>query len=78
MRLAGAGHMLAAHPDDPSTARGFLETPTEADQDRLRDALADLVTTFLSAHLCGDTAAKARLEHCAEHPEPEIADIRRR
>ena len=78
MRLAGAGHMLAAHPEDPSTARGFLETPTEADQDRLRELLADVVTTFLHAHLRGDTAAKGRLEHLAEHPEPEIADIRRR
>lgn len=78
VRLAGAGHMLTAHPDDPSTARGFLETPTEADQDRLRDTFADLVTTFLHTHLCGDTAAKGRLEHLAEHPEPEIAEIRRR
>ena len=47
MKLAGAGHLLAAHPEDPSTARGFLETPTDADPDRLREVLADVVTTFL-------------------------------
>ena len=55
VHLAGAGHMLAVHPDDPSTARGFLETPTEADQDRLREVLADLVATFLAR-----TAARRR------------------
>ena len=78
VRLADAGHLLLVHPEDPSTARGFLETPTDADPDRLRDVLADLVTTFLAAHLAGDTAAKERLEHFADQPPTEIADVRRR
>lgn len=78
VKLAGAGHLLLAHPEDPSTARGFLETPTDADPDRLRDVLADVVTTFLAAHLARDPAAKERLEELAAHPPTEIADVRRR
>jgi dienelactone hydrolase len=78
VHLAGAGHMLAAHPEDPSTARGFLETPTDADQDRLREVLADVVSTFLAAHLTGRPDAKAALERLADHPPTEIADVRRR
>ena len=35
VRLAGAGHICAVHPDDPTTARGFLET---ADRRRPRPA----------------------------------------
>ena len=78
VKLAGAGHLLLAHPEDPSTARGFLEEPADADHDRLRDVLADVVTTFLAAHLAGDPAAKERLEELAVHPPIEIADVRRR
>lgn len=76
--LADAGHMFAAHPDDPSTGRGFLETPTDADDDRLREVLADVVTTFFRAHLTGDPSAKDRLERLADTPPTEIADVRRR
>lgn len=78
VHLAGAGHMLAAHPEDPSTARGFLETPTDADHDRLREVLGDVVATFLTAHLTGSPAAKARLEQVADQPPSEIAAVRRR
>ena len=78
VHLAGAGHMLAAHPEDPSTARGFLETPTDADHDRLREVLGDVVASFFDAHLTGSPSAKSQLEHLAEQPQPEIAAVRRR
>ncbi len=70
--------MLAAHPEDPSTARGFLETPTDADHDRLREVLGDVVATFMAAHLTGSPSAKSQLEQLAEQPQPEIAAVRRR
>jgi len=76
--LAGAGHLLAAHPEDPSTARGFLETPSDADPERQRAVLAEVVTTFLTAQLTGDPAAKGRLESLAETHPTDIADVRRR
>lgn len=78
VHLAGAGHMLASYPEDPSTARGFLETPTDADPDRLRTVLGDVVATFLTAHLAGSPVAKARLEELAVQPPSEIAAVRRR
>lgn len=78
VKLAGAGHLLAAHPEDPSTARGFLETPTDADPERLRAVLSDVVTTFLKAHLAGEPSAKDRLADLAEHHPTDIADVRRR
>ena len=78
VKLAGAGHLLAAHPEDPSTARGFLETPTDADPERLRAVLSDVVTTFLKAHLAGEASAKDRLADLAEHHPTDIADVRRR
>lgn len=78
VKIADAGHLLASHPEDPSTARGFLETPTDADPDQLRAVLADVVVTFLKAHLAGDPSAKDRLESLAEQPPTHIADVRRR
>lgn len=78
VHLAGAGHMLAAHPEDPSTARGFLETPTAADQDRLRTVLGDVVAAFMTAHLTTHPSAKSQLELLVEQSPPEIAAVRRR
>ncbi|MCD4524393.1 hypothetical protein [Nocardioides sp. cx-173] len=78
VRLAGGGHLLPVHPEDPSTARGFLEEPTDADPERLRQVLADLVTSFLAAKLLGRPEDKQRLEQLTEQPPSEIADIHRR
>ncbi|MBW9205572.1 hypothetical protein KV102_16215 [Mumia sp. zg.B53] len=78
VHLAGASHMLAAHPHDPTTARGFLEDPPTGDDAARRDALATTVTSFLRASLRGDAEAKNALELLAEQPCPEIAEIRRR
>ena len=78
VHLAGAGHMLMGHPEDPSTARGFLETPTDADADRLRTVLGDTVAAFLAAKLTDHPDAKTELEHLAEHPPTEIAELRHR
>ncbi|KHL15789.1 hypothetical protein CLV56_0573 [Mumia flava] len=76
--LAGAGHMLAAHPDDPTTARGFLEEATGGDAAALRATLAETVATFLRAHVRGEAEAKDALELLVEQPGPQIAEIRRR
>lgn len=76
--LAGAGHLLPVVPEDPSSARGFLEQPTGADDEALRALLADLVTHFLDAHLRDRTEAKAALDALADTPDPRIAGLRRR
>lgn len=78
VRLAGAGHLLPVVPEDPSSARGFLEEPTEVDDVHLRTVLAELVVTFLAATLTPSPTRKAALERLADHPRPEYAELRRR
>lgn len=79
--LAGATHLLPVHPEDPSSARGFLEQPTGA-EDALRLVLGDLVGHFLDAHLRDSTEAKAALDALsdrhADRPDPAIAALLRR
>ena len=76
--LAGAGHMLPVTPEDPTSARGFLEEPTNVDQDTLREVFTDLVITFFAAALRGDPDAKADQDRWLDHHRTEIADVRRR
>ncbi|MCD9198621.1 dienelactone hydrolase family protein [Aeromicrobium wangtongii] len=78
VRIADAGHMLPAAPEDPTSARGFLEEPPAGDQDRLRSVLIDLVTTFFSARLGAEPSSLAELDTWQDHIHPDIADIRRR
>ncbi len=86
VRLTEAGHMLPASPEDPTTARGFLEEPPTADQDELRHVLTSLLVTFFTARLAeGEPAeaAEAVLEghlknHSTEAEGSSFADIRRR
>lgn len=78
VRIADAGHMLPAALDDPTSARGFLEDPPVADQDRLRAVLVNLMTLFFSAHLRADPAAAVELDRWLDQRPHDIADIRRR
>lgn len=82
VRLQDAGHMLPCFPSDPTSARGFLEEPSDADhaakEERLRAVLAEVITTFLSAHLRATPDAKAALDRLQDHPPTELADLRRR
>lgn len=76
--VRGAGHLLPVSPEDPTSARGFLEPPLEADQDELRKAFVTLVTSFLRSHLHHDAAAMSVLEHDLENTPHHLADLRRR
>jgi alpha-beta hydrolase superfamily lysophospholipase len=86
VRLADAGHMLPASPEDPTTARGVLEEPPVADQDQLREVLTTMLVTFFTARLAvgetadrADTALEGYLKnHNAGTDVSPIADIRRR
>lgn len=81
VRLADAGHMLPATPEDPTSARGFLEEPPAADQDVLRDDLIAILSNFFAAHLGrGTFADEARqgLDDYLMISRPTIAGIRRR
>lgn len=76
--VRGAGHLLPVSPEDPTSARGFLEPPLEADQDELRKVFVTLVTAFLRSHLHHDAAATSVLEHDLENTPHHLADLRRR
>ena len=73
--LAGAARRTRAtccpaYPEDPTSARGFLEEPDRrrSSDERLRDVLAEVVTTFLAAHLRATPDAKAALDRLAGPP----------
>lgn len=76
--VAGAGHLLAVTPEDPTSARGFLEEPLEDDQDVLREAFLGLVQDFLGTHLLQSAAARAGLDHHFDKPPHHFAELRRR
>lgn len=79
VRIQDAGHMLPCHPEDPTSARGFLEEPTDPETDqRLRAVLATLLTTFFAAHLRATPETKAALDRLQDAPPTELADVRRR
>ncbi len=75
--LHGAGHMLPAAPEDPTSARGFLEEPPSADPDHLRPVLADLLSTFFVATLSHGDIEKT-LARWADQPHPDSVEILRR
>ena len=76
--VRGAGHLLPVRPEDPTSARGFLEAPPTADQDELREGFVNLVTAFLGAHLSKDTTASAVLQQHLDSTPHHFADLRRR
>jgi dienelactone hydrolase len=77
--LTGAGHLLPCHPEDPTSARGFLDPATDpATAVRLREVFLEVLTTFLAAHLRSTPASKAALEHLLENPPTDLAALRRR
>ncbi|CAM3258090.1 dienelactone hydrolase family protein [Nocardioides dubius] len=78
VQLAGAGHLLPCDVEDPTSARGFLESPPDGDQAQLRALLARTLIRFFAAWLKDDRAAHHELEGWLAAPRPEIADIRRR
>lgn len=76
--LDGAGHLLPVSPEDPTSARGFLEAPLEADQEALREALTTLLEAFFGTHLQKVPAQQAQLDHHFSNPPTHFADLRRR
>jgi dienelactone hydrolase len=76
--LAGANHFTACHPEDPTSARGFLERPVPGDGGAARALLARLITSFCVARLRDDPAAQYRLDGLLRPPHPGLAAVHRR
>lgn len=74
----GAGHLLVVTPEDPTSARGFLEAPLAANQDELRQAFISLLRAFLGTHVLQTSAAQADLDHYFSTSPLHFAELRRR
>jgi dienelactone hydrolase len=66
--LRGANHFSLGHPQDPTTARGFLDGDVEGDDAQHRSRLADLITTFLRLHLQEESDAASELDTLLDSP----------
>lgn len=78
VRIAGAGHLLPVQPEDPTSARGFLEAPLNEDQEVLRTLFVGILSNFLAAELGSDAAAAADLTENLINPPHHFAEFRRR
>lgn len=52
--LAGANHLLVCDPEDPTSARGFLEAPPTVDPAASRRVLVEVLGAFLGRHVAAD------------------------
>jgi predicted dienelactone hydrolase len=66
--LRGANHFSLADPQDPTTARGFLDGDVEGDDARHRSRLASLISAFLRLHLLDEQDAAAELDELLRAP----------
>ena len=55
--LAGANHLAICNPEDPTTARGFLESTPMVDPQLSRSAFVEVLAAFLARHLGADPSA---------------------
>ena len=60
--IEGANHFSLAWPQDDTTGRPFIDLPTTAPDELLRQLLADLVSQFICASARGDSNARLMLE----------------
>ena len=64
--FAGANHLAPVDPDDPTTARGFLEPAPQTDPHETRLAMGDLVACF--TQIAFGMAQPGDIEPVLEHP----------
>jgi dienelactone hydrolase len=70
----GANHFAMGYPEDPTTARGFLDLEPTTPPEKTREALGDVVVLFCRAHGYDDTQAKADLESWIASPPAVVAE----
>jgi dienelactone hydrolase len=70
----GANHFAMGYPEDPTTARGFLDLEPTTPPEKTREALADLVVLFCKAHGYDDAQATADLQAWLAAPPAVVAE----
>jgi hypothetical protein len=70
----GANHFAMGHPEDPTTARGFLDLDPTTPPEKTREALAEVTTLFCRAHACADDAARQQLADWVAAPPAAVTE----
>lgn len=70
----GANHFAMGYPEDPTTARGFLDLEPSTPPEKTREALAELVALFTVAHGRDDADAKAELAAWLAAPPAAVSE----
>jgi dienelactone hydrolase len=73
----GANH-FAMGDEDPTCARGFLDSPAPTDPDATRADMVDVVVAFLNAYVKDDAVGLERLEKFHAQPPTTVAEVRRK
>lgn len=73
----GANH-FAMGDEDPTCARGFLDTPAPTDPALTRADMVRVITDFLNAYVKDDALALEGLEKFYAQPPATVADVRRK
>lgn len=73
----GANH-FAMGDEDPTCARGFLDTPAPSDPAATRSDMAAVITNFLNAYVKDDPLALESLEKFLAQPPTTVAEVRRK
>jgi hypothetical protein len=72
MLVEGANHFSIAYPQDPTTARAFLDEPTTQPEEDIRSLLAQTVGLFIDAHVRQQPEAVRALEQLLDTNNPLI------
>ena len=75
--LAGANHTSLIHPPDPTTSRAFLDAPTTAPDEAIRELLVGLITNFIDSTVRQQAVAQQSLDDLL-HDNPMIAVSKRK
>ena len=74
----GANHFAIAHPQDPTTATGFLDQPATQPPEQTRALIAKTIWLFIDAHVRQQAEAAQSLEQFLSHPHPLMATFERK
>ena len=70
----GANHFAMGWPEDPTTARGFLDQTPTVPPEKTRAALAEVTALFCLAHARSDAEARRQLDAWLASPPAVVAE----
>ncbi|MEH6549215.1 MAG: hypothetical protein V7711_08985 [Pseudomonadales bacterium] len=67
--LEGANHFSLAYPEDTTTGRAFLESPSSKPGQESRDILANIITQFILGHVKNNADALSQLQQLTQNTQ---------